>query len=365
MIKAVKTRQVCFFYIALMPVVKFFTAPSVICGFSGEDLWISAAINCLADIVTISVLYFLLKDEDCDFFTLIERNCGKAFAKTVAAFYFVFFMLKTVMPLSEEKNYVELTLYVTAPNITTFMPVFAAVFFLCVQRLRVIGRIADGVLLIALIGYATTFTLSVSDTDFGAILPVGAAGVKNVFRGAYSSSAWFTDGAYFLFFIGEYVKGKRDGLKIILSAAVSALIVVVFMIFFYGTFTSIAQRQHFALTELSKYTTAINNMERFDYIPIFALLFTSVFSLALPFYFATELLTRILPFKRFVAALITCAIPAGVLLFMDEYFNSIENFILNFASGYFIFFGCVFPIAATIFIKLRKKKETSYEIYGS
>ena len=104
MIKAVRTRQICFFYIALMPVVKFFTAPSLICGFSGEDLWISAALNCLIDIITISVLYFLLKDENCDFFTLIERRCGTAFAKTVAAFYLVFFMLKKIIPLSEEKN---------------------------------------------------------------------------------------------------------------------------------------------------------------------------------------------------------------------------------------------------------------------
>ena len=307
----------------------------------------------------------MLKDEDCDFFSLLERNCGKVFAKTITVFYVVFFMLKTIIPLSEEKNYVELTLYITAPNITTFMPIFAAIFFLCVQRLRVIGRIADGLFVIAVIGYAMTFALSVSDTDFAAILPVGARGAKNIFTGAYSSSAWFSDGAYFLFFVGNTVKSKRDGLKIILAATISALTVVIFMIIFYGTFTSIAQRQQFALTELSKYTTAINNMERFDYIPIFALLFVSVFSLALPFYFATELLTRLLPIKRFVAAIITCSIPAAVLLFFEEYFYSIEKFIINVAGGYFIFFGSVFPVAAAVFIKIHGKKEKLNEIYGS
>ena len=364
MIKPLRTRQICFFYIALMPVVKFFTAPSLICGFSHEDLWISASLNCLADLITISAIYFLLKDENCDFFTLLERRCGKIFAKSILALYFAFFLLKTVMPLSEEKNYVELTLYITAPNLTTFIPVLIAVFFLCVQRLRVIGRIADGVFIIAVIGYVLTFALSVSDTDPAAVLPVGATGAKSIFLGAYSSSAWFSDGAYFLFFIGEYSKSKRDGLKIILSAAIASIIVVAFTIVFYGTFTSIAQRQHFALTELSKYTTAINNMERFDYIPIFAILFVSVFSLALPFYFATELLTRLLPVKRFIAALFTCAIPAAMLLFFDDYFNSIENFIVTYASGYFIFFGCVFPIAAAIFIKLLKKKEQQNEVYG-
>lgn len=357
MIKPLKTRQICFFYVAILPVVKFFIAPSVISGISGEDLWISAFINCAVDIVTVAALYFLLKNEDCDFFTLTERAFGKAFAKTVAILYIVFFLLKTLMPLNEVKDYVEQTLYITSPNLMTFMPIFIAIIFISAKRLRVIGRIADGALIIALVGYAFMFALSVPHTDFEAILPVGANGAKNIFLGAYSSSAWFSDGAYFLFFVGEYVKGKKDGLKIILSTAGSVLITLFFMIIFYGTFTSIAQRQCFALTEISKYTTAINNMERFDYIPIFALLFVSIFSLAAPFYFAAELVTRLFPIKRLVAAIAVCAPSVLLLLFFDEYFASIERFILDIASGYFLFFGSVFPIATAVAIKLRKKEE--------
>ncbi|MBO4251951.1 MAG: GerAB/ArcD/ProY family transporter [Clostridia bacterium] len=362
MIKTFRTRQICFFYISLLPVVKFFTMPSVLAGICGEDLWISALFNCLADFLTISVLYFCLRCENADFFTLIKEKFGTALSKTVIAFYTAFFLLKTVIPLCEEKDYVELTLYMTSPSVFTFMPVFSAIFFICLKKSRVIGRIADGVFFIAVAGYAFTFALSLSDTDLSAILPVGAHGLKSLSLGAYSSATWFNDGAYFLFFVGNFVKSKKDGLKILFSVALSSLLVLFFLVVFYGTFNSIAFRQRFALTEISKYTTAINNMERFDYIPVFALLFTSVFSLALPFYFACELSARLFNIKRFVAAVFACAPTAIFLIFFDEYFSTAENFILNIASGYFIFFGTVFPVVMAVIIKIRADKEKKYAV---
>ena len=319
MTKALKTRQICFFYIALLPVLKLFTTPSLIAGICGEDLWISALINALVDVVVVAVLYFSLKDEQGDFFAVLEKRFGKGISKTVTCFYLVFFLLKTILPLNEEKDYVELTLYMTSPTLFTFMPIFFAIIFLSARRLRIIGRVCDGVFIIALLGYIFMFALAIPNTDVGAILPIGAHGAKNIFKGAYMSYGRFTDGAYFLFFTGNFIKGKKDGLKIIASVLLSALIVVAFYIVFYGTFTSIAFRQNFALTEMSKYTTAINNMERFDYLPIFALLFTSVFSLALPFFFATELLTRLIPVKRVIAAIITALPSASLLLFFNQY----------------------------------------------
>lgn len=362
MIKALKTRQICFFYIAILPVIKFFMMPGLICETAGEDLWISVIINCLLDFTAIFIVYFCLKDENCDFFTLAERVFGKAFAKTVAVIYIVFFLLKTIMPLNEIKDYVEMTLYITSPNIFTFMPVFALIIFVCIHHLRVIGRIADGVLIIALIGYAFMFALAIPNTDFGAMLPVGARGTKNILHGSYVSQPWFNDCAYFLFFTGEYVKSKKDGLKIFASVAISALIVIFFCILFYGTFTSIAFRQRFALTEISKYTTVINNTERFDYIPIFALLFTAVFSLALPFYFATNLFLRIVSINRNWAAVIISLPSAIILLFLEEYFASIETFITLSASAFFIAFGTVFPALLAIIMKIRLVKENKLEI---
>ncbi|MBQ9485820.1 MAG: GerAB/ArcD/ProY family transporter [Clostridia bacterium] len=360
--KSLKVRQICFFFIALLPVAKFFMLPSLLSEVAQEDGWISAALSCALDLFTIAALFLTLKDTDCDFFTLTEKHFGKSFAKIVAALYFVFFLLKTLLPLCEVKDYVELTLYMTTPTVVTFCPVFAVIFYLCLKRLRVIGRIADGVLAVALIGYISLFALSETNADFSALLPIGGRGFPAIARGAYYSQTWFSDAAYFLFFTGEYVKSKKDGLKILLSVCVSSLIVLIFCAVFYGTFGSIAFRQRFALTEISKYASVISNVERFDYIAIFALLFTSVFALSLPFYFATELFTRVFPVKRWIAAIITCLPSAIMLIFFSEYFSGVENFIINYANAFFLFMGSVFPVAVCAVLKIKTKKEKKLEI---
>ena len=112
--------------------------------------------------------------------------------------------------------------------------------------------------------------------DLGTILPVGANGFKNIANGAYSSLTWFGDAVYALFFIGEFKFSKKDGLKIFISYLISAVILIAFMIIFYSIFTSISYRQRFALTEISKYTTVINNIGRFDYVGIMMLLFSNL-----------------------------------------------------------------------------------------
>ena len=157
MTKALKTRQICFFYVTVVPIAKFFMMASEICSVTGEDVWISVAVNLFLDFSTALTLYFCLKNENCDFFTLIEKTFGKPFGKTVLGFYLVYFVLKTVIPVNEQKDYVELTLYMTAPNILTFMPVFLIIFYVALQKLRVIGRIADGLIIISLFGYVLCF----------------------------------------------------------------------------------------------------------------------------------------------------------------------------------------------------------------
>ena len=75
----------------------------------------------------------------------------------------------------------------------------------------------------------------------------------------------------------NFIYKKRDGIKIIIAFLISGLSVVLFMVVFYGIFTSIAFRQQFALTEISKYTAIINNIGRFDYIGILNILFSGIF----------------------------------------------------------------------------------------
>ena len=82
-----KTRQICFFLIAFLPITKFFSLPSIIASFSKEDLWISTLINLALDFLTLVPIILVCKKTDKTFFEIIEDIFGKNGAKIIAFIY--------------------------------------------------------------------------------------------------------------------------------------------------------------------------------------------------------------------------------------------------------------------------------------
>ena len=65
-----KDRQICFFVLAFLPITKIFSLPSLIAGYSNEDMWISALINLLIDFLTLIPIVIACKKS-----TLIGSAC--------------------------------------------------------------------------------------------------------------------------------------------------------------------------------------------------------------------------------------------------------------------------------------------------
>ncbi len=352
-----KTRQVCLFLIAFTPIAKLFIMPSILAGKANEDLWISATINLVLDLLTILAVIYTNKRANTNLYSLLENKVGKTASKIITIIFFIYFMLKAILPISEQGEYVKLTLYTLKPTIIYFLPFFVVAFYVCTKRLRVLGRSADIMWIFTLIGFTVLYALSIANVDFGAILPVGANGTKKILDGSYTSLLWFGDGAYLLFFIGEFKFNKNDGRKILLSFLVSAVIVLLFMFIFYGTFTSIAHRQRFAFTEISKYTTVINNLGRFDYIGIILILFSNVFALTVPLFFSCKILNYVLGFsKKWISPLIVVGIQLLILVFLNEYYASVENFLMNKINVFFLLVGNVLPALSVLLINKENKK---------
>ncbi len=354
-----KTRQICFFLIAFLPITKFFSLPSIISSYTNEDLWISALLSLIIDFLTLIPIVYVCKNSNKNFFEIIEDVFGKNGAKIIAFLYFIYFVTKAILPLNEQKDYVEYTLYTLTPNVFYFLPLFILAFFMCFKKIRVLGRLSDILWIITLNGFITLITLSLSNADFSALLPIGANGISNIARGTIASFNWFGDSVFIFLLIGSFKWEKGSSLKIFLSYLLGAILVLLFMVIFYAIFTSVAFRQRFALTEISKYTTVINNLGRFDYIGIFMILFSNMFALCLPIYFSSKLLDYIFSIKiSWLSPAIVVGIQLIITLFLYQFFVSIENFMTSYFAIYFFFFGNIFPIIISI-ITLRRNK---YEI---
>ncbi len=224
-----KTRQICFFFIAFLPIIKFFMLPSVLAGISGEDMWISALFSFLLDGITLAVLLLFCKKNKTDYFTLLENNFSKSTAKTVYVVYAVYFFLKALLPIIEQRDYIELSLYLNNPSFLYFLPFVIVCFYICLKHLRILGRVSDILCWISLIGFSFIFGLSVSNVDFGAVLPIGAQGLGKIFKGSFTTLNWYGDAVYLLFFAGKFDYRKKDGIKIGLSYLVACLFAFIFL----------------------------------------------------------------------------------------------------------------------------------------
>ena len=352
-----KTRQVCLFLISFLPVVKIFSLPSLIAGSANQDTWLSSLISFALDFITLSVILLACKNAKTDFFGLLENSFGKTGAKIILVFYLVYFFLKAIVPLSEQKDYVELTLYTLKPTLVYFLPFFILAFYLCFKQIRILGRVSDVLWMVTINGFILLFTLSLSNADFEAVLPIGANGIANVLKGSYSSLNWFGDAVYVMFFIGHFKYEKKAGLKILLSFIISTVMVIAFMIIFYCIFTSIAYRQRFALTEISKYTIVINDLGRFDYIGIILILFSNLFALCLPIYFCSKILDYVFNIKfKWIAPCISVGLQVLILIVFNQHVASLGTFILAYCSPFFFLLSNVLPVIISLILR----KENSY-----
>ena len=357
--KQLKTRQICLFFVAFLTITKLFTLPSTIAGVCFNDLYLASFFNILLDGVTLILLLVLSKNNDKTFYEILEDALGKIGAKIICAFYVVYFFTKSLLPIIEQKEYIELTLYIPNPSFLYFLPFFIVAIYISAKKLRILGRLSDVLFASSIIGFIVLMALSVPHADFSNLLPFGVNGLKQILSGSFLSLAWFGDTLYFLFFIGNFKRQKKDGKKIFLSYLFSALSVILFMMVFYGIFSSIAFRQKFSLTEISKYTTIINSTGRFDYFAILLLLVSNLVAITLPIFFCCSLVNYIFNLKnRYISPLIINGLIVTLMLSLEEFVFSTQKLVITIFGVFFLIMSNILPVFLLLLNKRRKNENS-------
>ena len=358
----VNKKQVCALLFTIIPSSKFLVLPTLYAAYAKQDAWFAGLINLIADGILVAVIVaFISVYEGQTFFDVLENTFNKKVARAVYFVYGLYFMFKCVVPVFEQKNYTEIVLYETSPTVFTFLPFFLVSAYMCVHGLRPMARTAEIVAWFTATGLVLVTFLSVSSVDFLYLRPVLKNPVGQTLSGSYKAMIWYGQPVVLLFMAGKIKKEKHFKLSVGITFGVAAAIVVLLFAFFTGIYGDIAVRQLYALSKMTKYSIALNNVGRFDYIATLMLVTAGVLSLSVPLVFSTMCFnTAFGKGKPFVFAIIINALIATVLSIFNLYFNRTIELFENYFSPVMLLLVYVFPLVMLIIGKKRRVEKNDF-----
>ena len=349
-------RQICFMLVSSCAIGKMIVAPALGAKYADEALWISALINFIIDgAFVVFALFLSEKFDGMTFFEILETSFGKIFAKIVYFLFFIFFMVRAFIPIVEQKNYIEIALYETAPSVLTFLAFFLFSCFFCYKGIKSIARCSDITVWAAGFGIVVLLALSVPLTDMTNLMPLIGVPFGKILEGSKNTFVWYFDGVYILFLTGNFKKEKAYKRKIMLAYAVMAIVTIVYMMILYGEFGPITERQYFSPIQMGKSDVALSSVGRIDYIAGFVFAFVCVFTIATPLVFASYTLETVFEIRnKLIPVFIVNGIALISLLVAHDYFIEIFRFLSKKAIWGYFAIAYVLPLI-TIFAKRQVK----------
>lgn len=310
----ISTRQLYFFLAVIAPLGKLVVLPVRLSAKAENDLWIPTLALYLLQAAAVFCVLLLGKRRQ-DLAEILQGSIGKICSKIVLLLLALFLLFSALIPLLEQKLFVQAVFYDTLPSIVAFAPFFLFSAYLCSKPLGSSGRMFDLLGPIAIAGLVGVMVLSVGEADYAAVLPVGASGIKGILAAAAGACSWFFDPVLLLFFLGKFEYRKGTACKGALFYLLGGAVTIFFLLTFYGIFERTAVNQLFAFTKTSKYFSAITVLGRVDYVFIYALALVMTFYTALPLQCAVESCLQAFGRKKYLPTLLAVCFNTIFLVF--------------------------------------------------
>lgn len=277
-----KTRQVCFIMSAYTAAGKLLMMPAVLSYYCDGNLWLPALIAFALQTAAVWAVAYASSKTDKTVFALIEDTFGKVVSKIFCWLFAAFFALSALLPMLEQKLFVQSIFYDTIPSLITFLPFFIFSVYAGAKGIKNAGRVADIVLPVLAVALIALLIMSAGESNLGWLLPVlRTTPFSGMVSGVRFSLYNFTDGAVMLMLMGRFRYRKGDSLKITLSYAASALVVVLFLVLFYSIFSVLSPDQYFAISKIAVFFSALSLVGRVDLVAVYAVEVCMLFALVL------------------------------------------------------------------------------------
>lgn len=320
---AVNGRQIAFFAAFVLPVYKLLETPSLLAQFAQGDLLLPAFLQFAVETgLLIALLYAASRSEK----TLIERfnkKLGKV-AIVFYALYAVYFLFFALLPLLDLEKFVYAVFYDTSPTLFSFAFFFIFAAFLASKGVKSLGRIADLALFLFLVPFFALLFMALVEAKFTNLLPL----FEQKFQGTVSAFTYtkphFSDIALLLPLIGNLRFEKKDGVKIVSGYLVGAAFTLLFLAVFYGLYSTIASREHYAFAKIAQYFPALSVIGRVDLLFVYMLCITLFFYVATPLQYVVDFSSRATGMKsKWQISAIVCLATFFFVLFFNKYYDTL------------------------------------------
>lgn len=277
----INVRQICFILIAFNVCGKILLFPTNLSYYGGNGVWFSAFLDFALHTVAVWAVAYACSKSDKTFFERLKLTFGEMPAKIIMGLFALIFLASSLVPLGEQKLYVQEIFYDTIPSLITFLPFFVFSTYATQKRFSNTGRAADLCFPIFCVCFILLVIMALGEVNLTHLLPVFNVPFKNVLKGAASSLFRFNEAAVLLMFMGHFKYKKGDCTKITVSYGIGGLSVTLFCALFYSVYSTITPDQFFAISKISVFFSAINTVGRVDLILLYALEIVMLFAVVL------------------------------------------------------------------------------------
>ena len=350
-------RQIAFFAAFILPIYKLLELPSILSRFTGGDLLLPALLQYLFQTGILLALLFVASSLEKPLLVYLEEKFGK-WTAIIYVFYALYFLFAATLPLLDLDKFVYAVFYDTSPTFFSFFFFFFISAYVCARGIKTLGRIADLSMFLFLLPFAALIVMSLVEADASNLLPIFQHRFERTMSAFTYTTPHFSDAIMLLPLIGNLQYKKDDAKKIALGYGLGGVFTLLFLGVFYGVYSTIAAREHYAFAKIAQYFPALTVIGRIDLLLVYLLCIVLFIYVATPLHYATDLTTRLCGGKRRVWFATAFNLAALLFtLFCNQHYNAIYAFFGQYLFPVFWIAADLFPLALLLLIVKKRQKE--------
>ncbi len=351
------SRQIAFVAAFLLPAAKLLEAPSLLAQYAAGDILFPALLHFILQAGVLLALLYAASRSEKTLFERLNEWLGRA-AGAVYIFFAAYFLFYAILPLLDLEKFVYAAFFDTSPTTFAFAFFFLFSAFVCAKGMKTLGRIGDICLFLFVIPFLAIIAMALGEADFTRLLPV--FGMK--FGGSMSAfkhtTPHFSDAVLLLPMIGNLRYKKGDTAKILGGYGIGAASTLLFLAVFFGVYSSIAPREHYAFSKIAQYFPALSIIGRVDLLFVYLLTVVLLFFTCLPLHYSVDFVCRTVGTRR--RTLFSAILNVGLfffVLFCNKYYNALYGVISGKLSFVFWLVADMLPLFCLLIPKFTAVKK--------